>query len=348
MTSRPDFHAKTNGTEVAATFASAVKGRVILITGVSPRGIGGATARALAAQSPSLLIFTGRAPEKVQAVIDELKSEFSEVSYRALHMDLSSQKSVREAAKEVLAYPESIDILINNAGVMALPERTLSEDGIELQFATNHVGHFLFTNLIMPKLVAAATASSSPGSTRIINVSSSGHAVGPVRFSDYNFEKSKEELPKDELPALERLAALGVPTEGLYVPFVAYGQSKTANVLFSLSLTQKFSENGIVSYAVHPGSIPTELQRNGDKKIFDEARKRAIKDSFLVVKTLDQGSSTTLVAALDPNLKNGPAADGKGVYMDNCQIGDPAPWASNPVAAARLWTLTEELVGQKF
>jgi NAD(P)-dependent dehydrogenase (short-subunit alcohol dehydrogenase family) len=347
MTSRPDFHAKTNGTEVAAAFASAVKGKVILITGVSPRGIGGATARALAAQSPRLLIFTGRALEKVQAVIDELKAQFPAVPYRALHVDLSSQKSVRQAAKEVLAYPENIDILINNAAVMALPERTLSEDGIELQFATNHVGHFLFTNLIMPKLVTAAKES-SPGSTRIINVSSSGHALGPVRFSDYNFEKPKEELPKEELPAFEHLAALGAPAEDMYSPFVAYGQSKTANILFSLALIKRLSGDGIVSYGVHPGSIPTELQRNADKELLDEMRKRAVRDSRLVVKTLDQGSSTTLVAALDPNLKNGPTADGKGVYMDNCQIGDPAPWASDPVAADRLWTLSEELVGQKF
>ena len=342
-----DFHAKTSGIEVAATFRSAVKDRVILITGVSTRGIGGATTRALATQSPSLLILTGRTPEKVQAVIDELKAEYPAVSYRALLMDLGSQKSVRQAAQEVLTYPENIDILINNAGVMALPERTLSEDGIELQFATNHIGHFLFTNLIMPKLVAAAKTS-PPGATRIINVSSSGHALGPVRFSDYNFEKSKEELPKEELPPLERLAALGVSAEGVYVPFVAYGQSKTANVLFSLSLSQRFADIGIVSYGVHPGSIPTELQRNSDKKMLDEARKRAAQESFLVVKTLDQGSSTTLAAALDPSLKNGPAADGKGVYMDNCQIADPAPWASDPAAAARLWTLSEKLVGQTF
>ena len=347
MTSRPDFHARTNGTEVAATFASAVQGKVILITGVSPRGIGGATARALSVQSPSLLIFTGRSPDKVQAVIDELKAEFPAVSYRALHMNLSSQKSVRRAAEAVLAYQENINILINNAGVMALSDRTLSEEGIELQFATNHLGHFLFTNLIKPKLVAAARTSSS-GSTRVINVSSSGHALGPIRFSDYNFEKSNEELPKEEIAPLERLAALGVPTEGVYIPFVAYGQSKTANILFSLSLTQRLFDKGIVSYSVHPGSIPTELQRNSDKNILDEARKRAIKDSFLVVKSLDQGSSTTIVAALDPNLKNGPDADGSGVYMDNCQIGDPAPWACSPVAAARLWTLSEELVGQKF
>jgi NAD(P)-dependent dehydrogenase (short-subunit alcohol dehydrogenase family) len=347
MTSRPDFHAKTNGTDVAATFASAVRGRVILITGVSPRGIGSAIAKALAAQSPSLLIFSGRAPEKVQAVIDELKAEYPKVSYRALQMDLGSQRSVRRAAKEVLAYPESIDILINNAGVMALPERTLSEDGIELQFATNHIGHFLLTNLVMPKLVAAAKISSL-GATRIINISSSAHALGPIRFSDYNFDKSKEELPKEDLPSFDRLAALGVPAESVYVPFVAYGQSKTANVLFSLSLTEKFSDVGIVSYGVHPGSIPTELQRNSDKKILDEARRRAVGDSFLVVKTLDQGSSTALVAALDPGLKNGPAPDGKGVYMENCQIGNPAPWASDPVAAAKLWALSEELVGQMF
>jgi NAD(P)-dependent dehydrogenase (short-subunit alcohol dehydrogenase family) len=347
MISRPDFHAKTNGTEVAATFASLVKGKVILITGVSTLGLGGATARALAAQSPRLLILTGRSTDKVNAVINDLQTEYPAVSCHALQIDLSSQKSVRQAANEVLAYPENIDILINNAGVMALPQRALSEDGIELQFATNYIGHFLFTNLIMPKLIAAAKVSKR-GATRVINLSSSGHALGPVRFSDYNFEKPKGELPNDEIPPFDRLAALGVPAEAVYVPFVAYGQSKTANVLFSLSLNEKVSDIGIVSYAVHPGSIPTELQRHSDKEMLDEARKRAVKTSNLVEKTLDQGSSTTLVAALDPGLEKGPAPDWEGVYMDNCQIGTPAPWARDHAAALKLWTLSEELVRQEF
>jgi NAD(P)-dependent dehydrogenase (short-subunit alcohol dehydrogenase family) len=127
-----------------------------------------------------------------------------------------------EAAKEVLAYPKNLEILVNNAGVMALPERTLSEGGIELQFVTNHIGHFLLANLVMLKLVAAAKTSSQ-GATRIINISPSSHTLGPVRFSDYNFDKSKEELLIEELPPFDRLAAFVVPAESAYAPFVAYG-----------------------------------------------------------------------------------------------------------------------------
>jgi len=219
---------------------------------------------ALAAHSPSQLILTGRSREKVEEVITTVQARYPHVTYRFLALVLSSQNSCRTAANEILAdetVPQ-IDIVINNAGIMNLPTRDLSEDGIEMQFATNHIGHFLFTNLIIPKLIASA-ARSGKGSTRIVNVSSQGHWYSPVRFSVVNLVKSWKELSEGERPNLAALGEMAFPVEDTYTPIVAYGQSKTANVLFSVALTRRlYSKHGISSYGVHPGTIITELSRH--------------------------------------------------------------------------------------
>lgn len=340
MASHPEFDHTTSAFKVAAAFPMSIKGRVFLITGVSLGGIGGATAKALASQSPKLLILTGRTKEKVDAVISEIQSSFPTVASRFLQLDLSSQSQVRKAAKEVLAYEEPIDVLINNAGVATVAERTLSEDGIEIQFATNHVGHFLFTNLIMPKLIAAAKASST-GSGRIINLSSNGHRYSPVRFSDINWEKTRDEIPANEWPDYEFVEArAAVPKSQPYIPMAAYGASKTANVLFTVFLDQKRKSLGIRSLAVHPGLVNTELMRHMSREDAEVTQKR-LADSW---QTLEQGASTTLVAALDPEL----SSKGEQVYMSDCQFTDAKPWATDPSAAEKLWATSEHLVGEKF
>ena len=137
MASHEEFGAQTEASTVAEAFSSQIANKVILITGVNAGGIGGSAAEALAAHSPKMLILSGRSQNKVEEVIEKIKLLHPDVSCRYLHLDLSSQKSVRAAAKEVLSYSDvpQIDILINNAGVMNIPERTLSEDGIEMQFA---------------------------------------------------------------------------------------------------------------------------------------------------------------------------------------------------------------------
>ncbi len=353
MASHSEWGFETAAAEVAAAFPDSIRGRTILITGVSLGGLGGTTAKALAAHSPHLLIFTGRSPDKVNAVIAEIQQSYPEVNYRFLHMDLSLQASVRKAAAEVLAHDDvdGIDLLINNAGVMDIQERTLSPEGIEIQFATNHIGHFLFTNLIMPKLVSAAAKESpnpSSANPRIVNVSSLGHMFGPIRFSDHTLSRPLDDIPKEEWPSLDRLRALnGIPDESSpYIPFAAYAQSKTANILFSLSLTAKLAaKHNITSFALHPGSVLTELQRNSDQEKLAESRRRY---GLIKRKNLEQGSSTTLVAALDPGLPAGNVRDGTGLYLDDCQIGNQADWAKDPKAAERLWQLSEELVGQAF
>lgn len=350
MATHKEFGAETEASTVAEAFSSQIANKVILITGVNAGGIGGSTAEAIAAHSPKLLILSGRSQSKVDQVIGKIKSAHPHINCRYLHLDLSSQKSVRAAAQEVLSYTDvpQIDILINNAGIMNVPERTLSEDGIEMQFATNHIGHFLFANLILNKLIASANESAK-GATRIINVSSGGVRYSPIRFSDINFTQPTDQLPESERPdpAVLKGNFVEINMTGPYHGLVAYGQSKSANVLFSLSLTNRLYERyGILSFGLHPGVILTELSRHTDPATI-EAMIDKYRAAGMRFKTLEQGAATTLVAALDPDLR--PASkDGKGVFMDNCQIGDTASWATDPAVAERLWTVSEELVGEKF
>ena len=349
MASHAEFGSETDASTVAKAFPDVVRGKVILITGVNAKGIGATTASALASQGPKLLILTGRSRVKVDEVMANLKASYPDVACRFLEIDLSSQASIRKAAAEVMTYKESIDILINNAGVMALPERVLSVDKIEMQFATNHIGHFLFTSLIISKLIDAAKKNPA-GATRVINVSSFGHKLAPVRFSDYNFEKPDSQLPEDEHMNKPLAQALGFDVGGGsdpkapgYNTFAAYGQSKTANFLLSLCLNQKLAARGIKSFGLHPGSIDTELARHVEPRLLAEMH--TIREhAGLQSKTLEQGSSTTLVAALDPALK----VDGTNVYLSDCQIEEASPWAVDSVAADKLWKLSESLVGEKF
>jgi NAD(P)-dependent dehydrogenase (short-subunit alcohol dehydrogenase family) len=161
----------------------AIVNKTILVTGVTPGGLGAGFATTIAKYSPSLIILAARDIAKAQKTAKEIKDKNPSVATRILQLDLGSQAQIRKAAKEVLTYEEHIDILVNNAGVMA-PPFGRTQDGVETQFGINHVGHFLFTNLIMDKLVAPEKSS------RVINVASDGHRLGPVRFDDWNFDVS--------------------------------------------------------------------------------------------------------------------------------------------------------------
>jgi NAD(P)-dependent dehydrogenase (short-subunit alcohol dehydrogenase family) len=262
-TTHPNWNEKTEGLEVAAAFPEAIKGKNVLVTGVNKGGIGYTTAQAFASQAPSHLILAGRNQSKLQECVDAIKVDYPNVDVRTLIVDLSSQKSAREAAKTFLADSDvpQLDILVNSAGIMNIPERKLTEEGIELHFATNHIGHFLFTNGIMPKILKAAE-SNPKGSTRIVNVSSGATEAGGIRWADPTFAKLNKDLPEEEKPDAVRLAHFGVEgsDEKSYIPIVAYVQSKAANTLFSLELTKRlYEKKGIFSIAVHPGVIQTEV-----------------------------------------------------------------------------------------
>ncbi|UKZ83835.1 hypothetical protein TrVFT333_011648 [Trichoderma virens FT-333] len=363
-TTHPEFGPHTTALAVAAAFPSVISGKTILITGVNLKGLGYATAEAFASQNAELIILAGRTPAKLQECADALAKEYPNTKTRVLELDLNSQKGARAAASTLNGWTDipAIDILVNNAGIMNVPTRQLNEDGIERHFATNHVGHFLFTSLIIPKLIAAAQKPGAvKGATRVVNVSSFGANYSPIRFSDINWEKANGTLPPAEQPDYVGITRLWpVEVEALkadsYNSMGAYGQSKTANVLFSLGLNERLYEKyGILSFAVHPGSIVTELGR----------------EKGMVFKKLGEGASTTLVAAVDPALtlpakrplaseadlaKTGPEIkgedgewEGQGVYLSDCQIHENTKvWYTSWSEGEKLWAKSEELVGEKF
>ena len=275
------------------------------------------------------------------------------MDYRALKLDLSSQKAVRAAATEVLSWTDipAIDIAVNSAGVMNLPERQLSEEGIEMHFATNHIGHFLFTSLLMPKFLKAAKGNPK-GATRIVNITSLSPTVSPMRWSDLNFEKINKDLPQAEQPPYQMHKMFGVlgTEEMSYVPIEGYSQSKVANVLFGIALNDRLYEKyGVLSLSCHPGIIQTELSRYAASETV-AAIQEILKNVH--VKTLGAGASTSLVAALDPGLGMPVSKDGKenyGAYLIDCQISDKAlPAASSSAEAERLWKLSQDLVKEQF
>ncbi len=179
------------------------------MTGVSPGSLGAEAALQIARHGANLLILTGRSMPKLKDTESQIKSGVSDAHIRLLELDLASQKQIRKAAEEVNQYPEPINVLINSAAIMAAPY-SRTQDGLESQFGTNHIGHFLFTNLIMEKILAAGKGA------RIVNVSSAGHRRSPIRFDDYNWGVSSDCIvtfkSTDKYSRTVRLMISGVPT----------------------------------------------------------------------------------------------------------------------------------------
>ncbi|KAL8798704.1 MAG: hypothetical protein Q9182_006455 [Xanthomendoza sp. 2 TL-2023] len=321
------YNSKTTSEDVATDCSNIIRGKVILTTGVTPGSIGATFVTVVARHSPKLLILAGRNTSKCHETAIAIQSAFPDVSTRILELDLGSLEQVRTAAAEVNRYPEHIDVLCNNAGVM-IPPYSLTTDGLETQFAVNHVGHFLFTNLIMPKLLA------SPSGARVVNVSSNGHRLGPVRFDDWRWDGGKT-----------------------YDPWRAYGQAKTANMLFALALAKRRGNEksgGLVAVSLHPGVVATNLMQYMGEEEF-KALQRMDRDlghtEFWggfnhLLKNASEGAATHVYAAFHPSLK-----DHNGAYLADSQVHpveQVRPWARDPVEADMLWKLSEEIVGQKF
>lgn len=276
-----------------------LSGKLAIVTG-GYSGLGLATTRALA-KAGAHVVVPARRPTQARAAVDAEVDE----------LDLSDQASVRAFADRFLASGRQVDIMINSAGVMAVPETRVGP-GWELHFATNHLGHFTLVNLLRPALTADA---------RVVSVSSSGHQASDIRWDDPHF-------------------ALG------YDKWQAYGQSKTANVLFAVHLNAL----GVRSFALHPGRILTELARH----VGHEERVTAgwIDEDGNIVdplfKTPEQGAATQVWAATSPQL-----ADLGGLYLEDCEVAEPTDadtmesgvrdYAVDPESAARLWTLSAEL-----
>ncbi|PSS07194.1 hypothetical protein M430DRAFT_23342 [Amorphotheca resinae ATCC 22711] len=309
------FNQHTDGLEVASRFKDLIVGKTVLITGAGEGGLGAEAAFSIASASPALLILHGRAEERVKPVVERITAAFPSVKTRIFLMDLDSLASVRKAAAEVASWEDvAIDVLINNAAVMAAPYST-TKDGFESQFGVGHLGHFLFTCLLLK-------ANKIKSGGRIVNVSSGGHRLGPVRFDDPGFTNGTK-----------------------YEKWAAYGQVKTANMLFSIALAERLKDRNILSFSLHPGGIHTNLLRHLSQEdlenLIKSLREREPDYEF---KTLQQGVSTHLVAAFDPSI-----AKHNGAYLSDCQIAQPLrPDAGDPEEARKLWTLSEELVGEKF
>jgi NAD(P)-dependent dehydrogenase (short-subunit alcohol dehydrogenase family) len=222
----------------------------VLITGVSPKGIGSATVLNLASQNPGLLILASRTRSRVQEVADQVAEKYPDTRVEIVILDLGSQKSIRQAAADVAALTDKLDILINNAGIV-VTSRQATPEGIEQQFGTNHIGPFLFTNLLLP-LLRKAAESNPPGATRVVSLSSAGHRLSPIRFSDYNFEG--KEVPPEEDHFKSLPGAFGKCAPDGYNGIVTYAQSKTANILFTVYLQKHLPKLGIAPYVLHPGS----------------------------------------------------------------------------------------------
>ncbi|KAG2175313.1 hypothetical protein INT44_007801 [Umbelopsis vinacea] len=319
--SNKNFGYHTEAEEVATYFESEIKGKTVLITGCTIGGLGFEAARVVSKHHAGLVIVAGRKQEALDEAIKKIKGETPSANLRSLVIDLASLESVRHAAAEVNAYSEPIDVLINNAAIMASPYYT-TKDGFEAQLGTNHIGPFLFTNLILPKVLASKT-----GAPRIVNVSSMGHVFSPIRFDDPFFDNGKS-----------------------YQKWVAYGQTKTANMLFARELSKRYKSQGLAAFSLHPGGIQTNLGRDIQP---DELFAEPIKDydgnvldlSGFVYKTIPEGTSTHIVAAFDPNI-----ASQSGSYLSDCQIAmeQTKSYATDDVQAEKLWALSEKIVGQQF
>lgn len=293
-------------------------GKFAVVTGASS-GLGVETARALSAAGAEVLL-VARDQVKLQAVAEDLRQQKSGTQMHTQCMDLADLDSVRAAAGEILQRHPRIHLLINNAGVMACPLARTAQ-GFEMQFGTNHMGHFLFTCLLAPALLAAA-----PG--RVVNLSSGGH-----KFANFNF---------DDPAYFDRE----------YDKWQAYGESKTANILFTVALDKRLRERGVRAFAVHPGVILTNLGRHLQQADFELLKARTPPGEELVFKTVEQGAATTVWAATSAEL------EGRGgIYLENCQIAPPAvyggdggieSYALDAAAAERLWSLSEELAEQSL
>jgi NAD(P)-dependent dehydrogenase (short-subunit alcohol dehydrogenase family) len=304
-------------------------GKRVLVTGVSA-GLGVETARSVAAHGAQV-VGAARDVTKAEAATTQVRKDAAAHggSFELIELDLASLKSVRACADKLLAKGEPLDVVIANAGVMATPfAHTL--DGFETQFGTNHLGHFVLVNRIASLIRTGG---------RLINLSSSGHRYSKVDLDDPNFERTP------------------------YDPFVAYGRSKTANILFAVAFDQRHRKRGVRGAAVHPGGIQTELGRYVDpsriQKIIDEMNQQLAaegKASFQW-KTIPQGAATSVWAGF---VASGEEIGGR--YCENCHVGQIVPdnltisaisegvrgYSLDPNTAEALWKKSEELVSESF
>ncbi len=306
-----------------------LRSKRILVTGVSA-GLGVETARSLAAHGADV-VGAARDLNKAEGATEQVRKDAAANGgrFELIALDLGDLKSVRDCSDKLLEKGEPFDAIIANAGVMATPF-TFTRDGFEMQFGTNHLGHFLLVNRLASLIRAGG---------RLINLSSAGHRYSNVDLQDPNFERTP------------------------YEPFVAYGRSKTANILFAVAFDKRHRGRGVRAAAVHPGGIRTELARYTDPSRL-EAMVAQINKQLAAegkapfqLKTVPQGAATSVWAGVVA-----PADEVGGRYCENCHVGNVVPddatitvasegvraYALDPTNAEALWKKSEEMVGESF
>jgi NAD(P)-dependent dehydrogenase (short-subunit alcohol dehydrogenase family) len=306
-----------------------LRGKRILVTGVSA-GLGVETARSLAAHGADV-VGAARDLNKAETATAQVRKDAAANggSFDLIALDLGDLKSVRDCSDKLLEKGQPFDVVIANAGVMATPF-TYTKDGFEMQFGTNHLGHFVFVNRIASLIRTGG---------RLINLSSAGHRYSNVDLQDPNFERTE------------------------YEPFVAYGRSKTANILFAVAFDNRHRERGVRAAAVHPGGIRTELSRYTDpgrlETMIAQINKQLAAEGKapFQLKTVPQGAATSVWAGVVA-----PADEIGGRYCENCHVGNVVPddvtitvasegvraYALDPTNAEALWKKSEEMVGESF
>jgi len=288
-----------------------LSGRTFLVTGATT-GLGFETARALLAAGATVSI-TARNAEKGADTVARLQAEVNDADVEFCVVELSSLSSVRAFTDEFLATHDRLDVLIANAGVMAVPYG-LTEDGFELQFGTNHLGHFVLVGRLLPLLL-------SSDAPRIVMLTSAGHGASDIIWDDPNFSSTE------------------------YSKLTAYGQSKTANMLHAVELEKRYGDRGLHAWSVHPGMVSTDLGRHFTKDDYAEliARAKYAGGELPPRVGVDVGASTQVWAAVSDEV-----LAYAGGYLADCAPGSPARYAVDEEAARRLWELSEQMVGEKF
>jgi NAD(P)-dependent dehydrogenase (short-subunit alcohol dehydrogenase family) len=306
-----------------------LRGKRVLVTGVSA-GIGVETARSLAAHGAHV-IGAARDLAKAESATSQVRADAAAHGggFDLIALDLGNLKSVRACADDLLAKGKGFDLVIANAGVMATPFGHTA-DGFETQFGTNHLGHFVLVNRCAPLMGAGA---------RLVNLASSGHRFSNVDLDDPNFAHTP------------------------YDPFVAYGRSKTANILFARAFDERHRSRGVRATAVHPGGIQTELGRHMDDSQLDGMIEKmneqlaAEGKAPFQWKTIPQGAATSVWAGVVA-----PAEAVGGRYCENCHVGEIVAddvvisaisegvrgYALDLANALALWKRSEEMVGESF
>lgn len=289
-----------------------LSGRTLVVTGANT-GIGRATTDELARHG-ARVVLACRSADKTRAVIDEIRASTGNERLEHLPLDLADLPSVQQAAATLLERGDPIEVLVANAGLAG--QRGQTAQGFELAFGTNHLGHFLWTARLFPLLVASAPS-------RVVNLSSQGHLTSGLHLDDPNYEHRE------------------------YDKWEAYGQAKTANICFTRELERRFGEHGLHAYAVHPGAVMTDLGRHLEKADLEALGKRMAErppgGPSMAFKQVDTGAATQVWAATGEGIPG-------GSYLADVRVFDEAlaPHATDDEVAARLWTLSEELVGEPF